>query len=170
MRRTVAIFGTLLIAAIFIITGSAVAQTWHWIDHYEPLFTVNCSYPWKAEDAPDNDYASLGEHIPPADPVLGWALLDLDSGNEMGPSQDFTVFAVTPVNESYAVWVSVTTNLQYKIYVGSGWDTENLTFQTPSQPVNAQWRYILLVGTSGVADAAGGDHAYGADIDAVGWH
>jgi len=165
MRRTVAISGILLITVVLIISGSAVAA-WHWIDHYEPLYTVNCTSPWDAENAPDNDYASLGDDGPP--PVLGWILLDLDLGNEMGPSQNFTVFAQSSVEENYTVYVSETTDLQYKLYIGSGWDTENLTFQTPSSPPTAKWRYILLVGVTGYAGGIG-DYAYGPDIDAVGW-
>ena len=166
MRKTVAIFGTLLITVMILISGSAVAA-WVWANHYEAPYTY-CSNPGQAVGAPDGSYASLGFDGPP--PELGWILLDLTSSNAMGSSQDFRVVAATPVNESYAVWVCETTDLQFKLYVGSGWDTENLTFTTPSNPPAASWRYIYIMGTSGVtAGAGGGDYEYGPDIDAVGW-
>jgi len=165
MRKTVAIFGTLLIAAVLIISGSAAA----WVYAISQT-NVNCTDPDEARFAPNSDYASLGKHLPPADPVLGWILLDLGSINVMPANQDFTVFAQSSVEENYTVYVSETTDLQYKLYVGSGWDTEDLIFTTPLNPQATWYRYIYLEGLSGVtAGAGGGDYAYGPDIDAVGW-
>jgi hypothetical protein len=61
----------------------------------------------------------------------------------------------------------ITKNTQY---VGTGWDTDDLIFQTPSGPPGTLWRYIFLEGKTGIAIADGGDYAYGPDIDAVGWY
>ena len=162
MRRNVAILGILL-TVVILISGSAVAP-WHFVAWVQEDHTTNPDY---IDGAPNGDDASLGEYIPPADPVLGWILLDLGSGNEMGPGQDFTVFADNPVNETYDVGVSPDTSPAHTQYVGSGWDTENLTFQTPGEPFNGEWRYIFIQGTSG--DLTFMDPIYGPEIDAVGW-
>jgi hypothetical protein len=162
MRKTVAIFGTLLIAAVLLISGSAVATWVYAIDNT----SSNCMNPDYAENDPDGYDASLGEHVPPAEPVLGWILLDLGSVNAMPANQDFTVFADSSSNETYTVWVSETSDVEYKQYVGSGWDTEDLIFTTPSGS-GTSWRYILICGTSGQPTPQ--DPLYGPDIDAVGW-
>ncbi|UCE38641.1 MAG: hypothetical protein JSW00_05270 [Thermoplasmata archaeon] len=164
MRRFIAILGTLLIAMVITISGSAVA-TWvyaHWIDEDN---TTNIGY----IDVLDTNYASLGEHIPPADPVLGWVLLELNLGDEMPFSQDFTVFANTPVEEEYSVWVGETTEKATMSYVGDGSDSGNEVFTTPSSPFNAKWRYIYIEATSGITSFEDGDYDYGPDINAVGW-
>jgi hypothetical protein len=166
MRKIVVTLGTLFIVAIILISGTAVA-TWVWADHAEAFPNTYCSNPSNAAGAPDGNYASLGFEGPP--PELGWILLDLTSTNAMGPNQEFLVVAYTSINETYDVSVSPDTNPANTQYVGSGWDTENLTFTTPSQPFDGQWRYILIQGTSGITALLGGDFVYGPDIDAVGW-
>ena len=159
MKKSIAILGTLL-TVIILISGSAVATMVfaYWIDR------DNTTRWWLIDDL-DGEYASLGRDGPP--PVLGWILLDLGTTNAMPNSQDFTVFAETSGNETYDVSVCPGTDPEDTHYVGSGWDTENLTFQTPSS--GGPWRYIFLEGTSGLTAFAGGDYAYGPDIDAVGW-
>jgi len=84
----------------------------------------------------------------------------------MGPNQDFTVFASSSVNETYSVSVSVATAPNTWHPVGIGNDTTDFVFQTPSNPEN-EWRYILIVGTSGSYTL---DSYYGPEIDAVGWY
>ncbi|UCE36801.1 MAG: hypothetical protein JSW00_14985 [Thermoplasmata archaeon] len=163
MRRFIAILGTLLIAMVIIISGSAVA-TWvyvTWIDEDNTSNTDNIN------GAPDDNYASLGEDGPP--PVLGWVLLDLGSGNEMPFSQEFTVFADSSMEENYSVWVGETTEKATMSYVGDGSDLDDEIFTTPSQPFNGSWRYIYIEATSGLTAFEGGDYVYGPDIDAVGW-
>jgi hypothetical protein len=163
MRRFIAILGTLLIAVVIIISGSAVA-TWVYVTVYS---SNSCTDITDIEAAEDNVYASLGQDGPP--PVLGWVLLDLGSVNEMPSSQDFTVFADTSVEENYSVWVGITNVIATMSYVGQGSDLDDEIFQTPSQPAHGGWQYIYILGTSGIAGAVGGDYAYGPDIDAVGW-
>jgi hypothetical protein len=159
MKRFIVILGTLLIATVIIISGSAVA-TWVYVTVYS---SDNCTDIDEIEGAPDDDYASLGEYGPPA--VLGWVLLDLGSANAMPNSQDFTVFAGSAANETYEVHVIETPEPENKKYVGTGYDTKDFIFQTPSTGIEP-WRYIYIMGTSG--DWAS-DPAYGPDIDAVGW-
>jgi hypothetical protein len=125
MRKTIAILGTLLIAAVLIISGSAVAA-WYYIDHVETeLYATN--------------------------------------------SQDFTVFAnmTNGINETYDVLVSEHPNLVDFVYVGSGWDSENLVFTTPGTDPSS-WRYIWINGTSGYTHPTF-DPIHGPEIDAVGW-
>jgi hypothetical protein len=87
----------------------------------------------------------------------------------MGPLQDFTVFGTngTGNNETYDVLVSEQPNLVDFVYVGSGWDSEDLTFTTPATDP-ASWRYIWINGTSGNKHIIF-DPIYGPEIDAVGW-
>ncbi len=158
MKRFGTILGILLTVTI-LISGSAVAWVYaYWIDEDN---TTDIDY----IDDLDGNHASLGEHNPPAPPVLGWVLLDLGSGNEMPNSQDFTVFADSIGNETYDVSVGETPNPAATEYVGTGYDTQRLTFQTPSTGDDA-WRYILIEGKTGGLSL---DPAYGPDIDAVGW-
>jgi len=162
MRKTVAIFGTLMIAAVLIISGSTVAA-WVWADHHEAAYTY-CSNPTQAVGAPDGSYASLGFDGPP--PVLGFIALDLGSLYAMPADQDFTVFADSPIEETYTAYVGITSDPQYSLYVGGGNDTRDFIFTTPASPPSAWYRYIFLNGTSGVQ---AGDYYYGPEIDAVGW-
>jgi hypothetical protein len=159
MRKAIMILGTILIAAVIIISGSAVA-TWvyaHWIDEDD---TPDINF----IDALDGDQAALGQTGPPL--VLGWVILDLGSGNEMGRNQDFMVFANSPVLEFYRVYISVGST---EWVPEDGWfgnDSEDHDFTTPGTS-GGSWRYIKLVGISGICDP--GDPEYGPDIDAVGW-
>ena len=159
MRKTGAILGTLLIAAVLIISGSAAA-TWVWVTLHS---SNNCTSPGNIAGVPDGNEASLGNYGPPA--VLGWIITELGSGNEMPNNQDFTVFAASSLNESYDIYVGETSNPAATQYVGTGWDTEDLTFQTPSTGKDA-WRFIYLEGKTGTLT---GDPAPGPEIDAVGW-
>lgn len=162
MKRSIAILGTILITVVILISGSAVAP-WHHavgIYHYE-----NVSDRFNILGAPNGTYASLGFDGPP--PELGVIVLDLGSGNEMGPSQDFTVFADTAVEEDYSAAVAESPE-DDGVWVGDGEDTQDFNFTTPSTP-GMEWRYIILIGTSGVTAFSGGDYYYGPDIDAVGW-
>ena len=160
MRKLITILGTLLIAVTILISGSAVAPWVTWI------YEENTSDTDYINGAPNGYYASLGKNGPPA--VLGLVVLDLGAANAMGPNQQFTVFADSSVSENYTVAVSETAE-DDGVEVGSGEDTQNHTFYTPSTP-RKSWRYIILTGTSGVTAYAGGDYYYGPDIDAVGWY
>jgi len=160
MEKLITILGALLITMIILISSSAAAG---WLDSVYSSSGTCTSLP-DILGAPDNSYATIGE-----DPsTLGWAILDLGSGDEMPSSTNFVVYAQTPVEEDYAVWVGETSDVQYMHYVGQGTDDTNETFTTPSSPPTASWRYILIVGVTGVGLGTG-DYAYGPDIDAVGW-
>jgi hypothetical protein len=162
VRKIIVIFGTLLIAAVFIISGSAVAPYVHYIDED---YTTDI---YKIDGAPDDSYASIGKYIPPATYELGWVWLELNLSDEMGPSQDFTVYAgyVDGSEETYNVYVGETRDVEGLAYVGQGNDTSDEIFTTPSQPFNAEWRYIFIEGVTGAYTP---DPAYGPDLDAVGW-
>jgi hypothetical protein len=164
MRKTIAILGTLLIAAVLIISGSAVAA-WYYIDHVETeLYATNSG---NIVGGPDSSFATCGQNGRPN--KLGYIVGDLGSGNEMGPLQDFTVFAnmTNGINETYDVLVSEHPNLVDFVYVGSGWDSENLVFTTPGTDPSS-WRYIWINGTSGYTHPTF-DPIHGPEIDAVGW-
>ena len=160
MRKGIMILGTILIAMVLLISGSAVAQ-WkyvEWIDYRDVTNRDGINGP------ENNDPVSLGNVGPPVE--CGWILCDLGSGNEMSNSQHFTVFAACTVNvhnESYNV--SVGESLDDMINVGTGYDTMSMVFQTPSTGGDA-WRYINL--TAYFSDTRA-DPAPGAELDAVGW-
>lgn len=162
MGKAITTLGILLIVTI-LISGSAMAA-WVWVTWIDEEDTSNTD---NIDGAPDTYVISLGQDGTP--PVLGWVLVDLGSGNEMPPSQDFRVVAQSSVEEDYDVFIGITSDVPYMQYVGSGIDTRNETFTTPASPPTGMWRYILLQGQSGVTGALGGDHEYGPDIDAVGW-
>jgi len=164
----VAIFGTLIIAAVLIISGSAAAP---YADHYEPAYTTNCTNPNDAVGSPNNDDATIGQNGPP--PALGVLMLDLDEGNEMGANQLFTVYGWSVfgvnINETYNITI-YTDDFGDSYGPYNGWDSADLDFYTPSNPPTAEWRYIEITGTYG--EVQGGneyDTTYGPEIDAVGY-
>ena len=161
MRKTVAIFGIILITAVLIISGSAVA-TWVYatsLDSYS-----NCVDPRRILGPEDDAHATIGYN--PSS--YGWIKVSLDAGHGMDANAEFTVFA----------WGSATTNDKEEYYtvsvgmssssyalVGSGDDQENHTFTTPNY--GSDWRYIFIQGIS--SDIGEGDPNYGPEITAVGW-
>jgi hypothetical protein len=165
MRKAITILGTILIAAMILTSGSAVA-TWYFADHVEDY--ERCHNPDDAVGAPDYEYATLGVETPIL--RLGWIILDLGSGNEMGLNQNFTVFASSTYPELYDVFVSENASWEYKemFWVGQDYDTANHDFTTLSTP-EKQWRYIGLEGKSGAVSPPQ-DPFYGPEIDAVGWN
>jgi len=161
MRRTVEILGTLLIAAVILISGSVVA-TMVYAQHV--VSYANVTNPLNIRYVDNDEYASLAVYIGEIC-TIGWIFIDLDLGNEMPNSQDFTVFADTDIEEIYLVSVGETSDLRYVTYVGTGSDIIDRTFTTPSSGGGA-WRYILIEGYIGSTDP---DPEPGPDIDAVGW-
>ncbi|UCG68273.1 MAG: hypothetical protein JSV09_10670 [Thermoplasmata archaeon] len=161
MRRFIAIFGPLLIMVI-LICGSAVAQSWHYALDYSE---TNCTNPEEALYAPDSSYATIGEN--PS--TLGSITLDLGAANEMGPSQNFTVYGyLAGITEKYTVWVIEGSSEGGTVgIVGHGQDTNDEEFYTPAT-LGKTWRYIMINGTSGSTGV--GDTIYGPEIDAVGWY
>jgi hypothetical protein len=167
MRKAVMILGTVLIATMIFISGSAVAGTWHYIDHVES--SNYCTNPNYAVGYDDRFYASIGINgSPPTLPVLGAICLDLGSGNEMPPSQNFTVFASSTISEIYDVWVTDDpADVENHVWVGENSDTANHYYTTPSTP-DMSWRWVYIQGLTG--DDINRDPAYGPEIDAVGWY
>jgi hypothetical protein len=162
VRKILILLGTFFIASI-LISGQVIAVEDYYIeqvDDYEDCINTN-----EARYEEDYRYASLGDGDPP---VLGWIKLDFGSGTSMGPSQDFTVYGfLTGTTEEYNVTViSQSIFGPVSEYVGSGEDTSNEIFTTPSTP-NISWRYVLIEATSG--STSGGDSYYGPEIDAVGY-
>jgi hypothetical protein len=161
MRKAIMFLGTILIATVILISGSAVA-TWYYANYV--IDYDKCRNPYYAVDAPDGYYATLGVETPYQ--RLGWILLDLGSGNEMGPDQNFTVFASSYEQELYKVSISEEPDYETTIYIGQGRDDMDQYFFTPLTP-DKSWRYILLEGFSGSYTPL--DPYYGPEIDAVGW-
>lgn len=161
MRRIGAISGTLLIAMIIIISGSAVA-TWVYATSIHSY--SNCTNRTDILGSEDDFHATIGRN--PSS--YGWIIVALDAGHGMDAKTNFTVFAYgsgfsNDKVEDYDVSVSMSpTNFQY---VGSDDDQEPHNFTTPNY--GSDWRYIYIVGTSG--DIGLGDPYYGPEITAVGW-
>jgi hypothetical protein len=161
MRRLITILG-ITITIMILISGSAVA-TWHYANYV--IDYDKCRNPYYAVGAPDGYYATHGFETPYY--RLGWILLDLGSGNEMGPDQNFTVFASSYYPEYYNVSISEEPNYETTIFIGRDEDTSSHDFKTPLTP-DKSWRYILLEGFSG-SYSPPLDPYYGPEIDAVGW-
>ena len=166
MRRIMAIFGVLVIAVTVIISGSAVA-VWHYGDHVEAYY--KCTSPDEALGAPDCSHASLGVDTPVE--ALGWIIIDLGSGNEMGSNQTFGVYSSSAFEELYNVTI-FTANWQseykyadhlFPYYWNDTWDHE---FTTPTDP-GTGWRYIRIDAIT--AGRRIPDTTWGPEIDAVGW-
>ena len=154
MKRTIAILGTLLIAAVLIISGSAVAGFAYSIHSYNGV-TNRLSI----LGADDGDEATIGYGG-------GWIVVELKAGDYMDADQLFTVYSNGGgVTETYDVGVSE--DLITEVHVGSGDDSGDQTFYTPSSPNPASWRYIRIVASSGTTGP--GDLIVGPEIDAVGW-
>jgi hypothetical protein len=157
MRKAIMILGTILIATVILISGSAVA-TWHYavaVDHY-----AFCTNPDEALDAPDGVYATIGVDGPPT--ILGTIFLDLGVYNGMGDNQQFWVFARSDVQEEYKV-IIYTEGFETWVVCGYGYDDADEDFYTPS--LGETWRYIEIQGWSG----GGYDPVNGPEIDAVGF-
>lgn len=138
------ILGTMLIAAVIIISGSVVA-TWVFaqrvVDYENVINPDNILY----DD--DDYYASLSGPFDPS-----WIFIDLNSSNAMPNNQIFTVFAETSINEAYNVSVGEILNPAFAIYVGTGWDASDQTFTTPLFGSGA-WRYVLIEGRTVIMSA-----------------
>jgi hypothetical protein len=158
MRKMILMLGTLLITITILISGSVVAP--YVIDVTDH---ANCTNIDEIRYIYDTVYASLGDY---SGYVLGWAVLDLGSGGAMGPSTNFIVYATSPAEEVYNISVAETPE-DDGWYLGSGIDTQNETFTTPSDP-GRSWRYIIIRGWTGLPEQTG-DYGYGPDIDAIGY-
>lgn len=161
MRRMIPILGIFLITILIIISGSSVA-VWKYIDHVDGYY--QCTNPTWAVGSPDGQDATIGVSTPRE--KLGWIVLDLGEGNEMGPSQNFTVFHSTAENETYTLTIWTVNNDTWHVYPLDYWDTENLVFQTP--PTSGKsWRYVQFDALDGSTGPQ--DWIYGPEVDAVGW-
>jgi hypothetical protein len=159
MRKTIMMTGTILIVAVILISGAVAA--WVYVDRLYSSY--NCTDPDEALGVDDGIHASLGQVGPP--PVWGWMFLELNISDVMPNSQDFTVYAESSIEETYLVSVSETPDPDEATYVGTGYDTDDEIFTTPSTGGGA-WRYILIEAET---SSTVWDPAPGAEIDAVGW-
>lgn len=164
MRRTVPILGILLIAAVIIISGSAVG----WVYAGAIYFQENTTNISEILDAPDDVHATLGQN--PSS--YGSVILDLGAGNKIPYNTEFTVFATggrqfnNYLSEDYEVTVGVDTDA-FEV-VGSDDDQSDHVFTTPNKPPNV-YRYILIVGYDNGGIDYLYDTNYGPEVDAVGW-
>ncbi|UCE39246.1 MAG: hypothetical protein JSW00_08525 [Thermoplasmata archaeon] len=169
MRKIVVMLGALLIAAVFIISGSAVAP---WVYEYVPGGTCACTNPDYAESSPDYNYATIGQNPD----TLGKILLDLgpNSANWMAEDVPFTVYgwdSSSGVNivETYSIKI-YNDGMTVNASLGSRDDDSPQGFTTPSFPEDPEWRYYEITATSGdVYFENEYDTIYGPEIDAVGW-
>jgi hypothetical protein len=145
-----------------LLSGYGTAQSWHWVSWTDSVYCTNED---NIDGADDGNDAQIGQNLPFK--TCGAILLDLGSGNEMSPNQEFTVFADSSFNETYDVSVSEDGNFLTSTEVGEGWDTEDIEFSCPPD-FGKNWRYIHINGTYG--GSVVGDLPYGPDIDAVGWY
>ncbi|UCE36799.1 MAG: hypothetical protein JSW00_14975 [Thermoplasmata archaeon] len=155
MKRFVIIFGIVLAVTIFM-SGSSVAP---WI--VSTTGSMYCTNANEAIGAPDGVHATAGQNNPKR---LGMLRLAFDEGDGIPPSTTFTVYASSTINESYGIQIE-SANLTEAV-LGNGWDTENLTFETPSDPGEV-WQYVYITGATG--QTGFGDSIYGPEVDAVGW-
>ncbi|UCE37054.1 MAG: hypothetical protein JSW00_16425, partial [Thermoplasmata archaeon] len=140
------ILGTLLIATI-LLSGSVVA-TWKWAP--EITYSIDCTNPEDALDAPDDTYATVGTNIP--DPGTGDLMLD---------------FGFTGIPDYTYVWVMGTDgwglpeNYTINIFLSDGetycgpWfnnnDTYDHSFLTDDSGDDV-WQYVQILGTTGQTD------------------
>jgi hypothetical protein len=156
--------GTLLIAMVIIISGSAVA----WVYVRTILIDSYCTNLNDILDPEDDTHATLGQGIS----TPGSATLDLGAGYEMGPGQEFTVFADGTVEgngktEYYEVFVSQD-NIEFET-VGQDDDQSDHVFTTPDTPLSL-WRYFIIECTENGGDYDKDiDPIYGPEVDAIGW-
>lgn len=163
MRKAIMFLGTILIATVILISGSAVA----WYFAKGIILEDNTTNIGKILGPDDDDHATLG--LNPSS--LGFVVLDLGAGFEIPHNTAFTVFA-TPgafydnyLSEEYLVAVGEDSD-SFEL-VGGDDDQGDHVFTTPNKPGNL-YRYILITGTSG-EEGVQGDWNYGPEVDAVGW-
>lgn len=164
MRRTVAIFGTLLIAAVLIISGSAIAQ-WLYIGgvvEYE-----NCTNPEEAIGAPDDTYATIGINFPP---TLGKINLSLAALSGMPQYTEFTVFADSTVRENYSLYLVSDLNSEISTVWYGNDDTQDQDFTSTGlmDPDRDRWMYFIIESVEGSINET--DQIFGSEIDAIGWY
>ncbi len=160
VKRFGTILGTLLIAAVFIISGSAVAG-WYYAYHVDSY--QDCTDRFDALYEPDGSHATIGTG--PPNETLGWIILDLGEQTGMLGGQEFTVYANSPVKETYKIRLISTNKLTYSSWWTGCDDTKNEDFTAPGTPPQGIWRYFEIHSEEG---SSGGD-PYGSEIDAVGY-
>lgn len=162
MRKIVAILGTLLIATVIIISGSAVAGWYYafYVDEEE-----NCMNPSNALYEPDGSHATIGKNLP--NETLGWIILDLGEQTGMLGGQEFTVYASSSVKETYKIRLISTHKVTYSSWWTGCDDTKNEDFTAPETPPQGIWRYYEIHSEDGSTNET--DEIYGSEIDAVGY-
>ena len=159
MKKAFMFLGTILIAAVILISGSVVAPC-TWVYVITVTESGNTTDTNEILDIDDGVHITLGQ----GPSTLGYVIVDLGSSNAMPANQEFSVNAsFGGQTEDYSV--SVSENLVVDVPVGTGDDSGDTTFDTPS--TGSAWRYIILTGTSG--STSGSDPIYGPELDAVGW-
>jgi hypothetical protein len=160
MKRLITILG-ILITITILLSGSVIAGTWHYGVYVED--SHNCYATNNILGAPDGSNCTLGT----SELELGWIIINLSYGHEMGSEQWFIVFASSACQETYDVFISEQPDFATSHKCGNGTDDIDCTFWTPRDQTEG-WLYIKIVGTYG--DPEGADPHYGPEIDAVGWY
>jgi hypothetical protein len=163
MRKIVAILGTLLIATVIIISGSAVAGWYYafYVDSYQ-----DCKNRFDALYEPDGSHATIGINEPNL--TLGWIILDLGEQTGMLGGQEFTVYASSSVKETYKIRLISTHKVTYSSWWTGCDDTKNEDFTAPETPPQGIWRYYEIHSEEG-NNSDENDPIYGSEIDAVGY-
>ena len=162
MRNTVAILGTLLIAAVLIISGSAVAGWYYAIDVDNES---NCENSDEALGEQDTVHATIGTNIPV--PTLGEIILTLGVQTGMLYGEEFTIYASSTVKETYSMRLLSGVTRTESTWWRECDDTTDEDFTAPLPPYQETWCFVEIYSEEGSTNAT--DQIYGSEIDAVGW-
>jgi hypothetical protein len=154
--------GTILISAVILISGSAVAT---WIYASSVYSDEDCENSEEALGAPDEECATVGTNDP--DPTIGDLWLDFGFA---GISNDVDIYvygdAVSNPPEYYTVYI-YNNDLSYSSLLGSGQSDQTTNYFDTGSPNTGFWEFIRIIGTSGSTSPS--DPIYGPEIDAVGY-
>lgn len=164
MRKVIMILGTVLIAAVLLISGSAVAT---WIYATSVYSDADCENSENALDEPDGEWATVGTNNP--DPTAGDLILDFgfvgipDSTNVVVYGQDGA-----GIEEFYDVrFLKDDLTVDPRGWLGNSSDWTNNTFTTGIAGSGRFWEFIEIKGLTGSTGPS--DLIYGPEIDAVGY-
>jgi hypothetical protein len=162
MKRNIAISGGLLIVAMIIISGSAVATSYYVIRVDSQTSCTSASNILYTEDG---SYATIGQN--PS--TLGEIIIDFGVGTGMEDGDPFTIFADSIKLETYKIRLINDATPPYRSSWWTGQDdTTDVVLYAPDPGSGRVWRYVEIHSENGDT-SDDGDTIYGSDIDAVGF-
>jgi hypothetical protein len=161
MKRYIAISGILLLVAVIIISGSAVA-TWYYIVKVDS--ETNCTNASNALYSPDDNHATIGQN--PS--TIGTIILDLGTGTSMEGGEEFIVYASSVQRENYTIrLLSDATRTPSSPWTQRD-DTTDVYLTAPTPPGDEAWRFFEITSEEGDT-SDDGDTIFGSEIDAIGF-